>query len=176
MKRIIIMALIPLFYFADAKSVDKNTKAIYDSIVKYFVEVCQNREEQEYIKRDVKEYGENFTSLFNISDFRNNNAPYNEKDINKDFGIYFIQYKYNKNFNELFLITYKGKATLFYRDDEWLIRYLMHLSYSNEDVNISDEIWVKLAYYHTYQQENTSAHNKTSDLRQIGAIQYYKEY
>ncbi|MGM9835299.1 MAG: hypothetical protein ACI30L_00900 [Muribaculaceae bacterium] len=174
MKRIIIIALIPLFYFADANGVDKNTKAIYDSIVKYFVSVSQNREEQDCIKLNIQEYGEDFTRIFNISDFLNNNTPYNDKDLNREFGIYFIQHKYNKNFNELFLITYKGKATLFYRDDEWLIRYLMHLSNSNEGVNISDELWVKLAYYHTYPQGNAGGHNITSELRQIGAVQYYK--
>lgn len=174
MKRIIIIALIPLFYFADANGVNKNTKAIYNSIVKYFVSVSQNREEQDCIKHDIQEYGEDFRSIFNISDFLNDNSPYNDKDLNREFGIYFIQHKYNKNFNELFLITYKGKATLFYRGDKWFIRYLMQLSYSDSDVNISDELWVKLAYYHTYPQGNAGGHNITSELRQIGAVQYYK--
>ena len=96
MKRIIIIALIPLFYFADANGVDKNTKAIYDSIVKYFVSVSQNKEEQDCIKLNIQEYGEDFTRIFNISDFLNNNTPYNDKDLNREFGIYFIQHKYNK--------------------------------------------------------------------------------
>ena len=166
--------MVILLCFTGAKGVNKKTKGIYDSILKYFIEgCCQNAEEQESIRKDIEYIGSDFTDIFWISDMISGITR--DKNKNEEFGIYSLISKLHDDFPEYILVRYNKNFTLFRKSDMWLMRYLIMLR-DKHNVDIPDKliVWIfkiqvigddELQYYQNY---------KSPSKKKVDKIYYYE--
>ena len=139
--------LIPLSI--NAQDADKETKAVFDSILKYFAEGrCYSELDQKDIKKCIDYYGrEDFSCFFRVRDFLHDNKE--TYQLNHDFGIYSLEGLSSSAFSEYFLVIACGEAKLYSSGDPRLMRHVQHLRKQNLDI-IDDKTIIKLLQHKVY--------------------------
>lgn len=139
--------LLPLS--TDAQDIDKETKAIFDSILKYFSEGRSDSDfDQKAIRKCIDYYdSEDFSLYFRVRDFLHDNKE--TYQLNHDFGIYSLQELSSSAFSEYFLVIACGEAKIYFSGDPRLLRDVLHLRKQNL-AKIDDKTIIKLLQHNVY--------------------------
>lgn len=150
-KNLLILLFVSMLFplSSNAQDIDKETKAIFDSILKYFAEGRSYSDlNQKTIKKCIDYYGtEDFSCFFRVRDFLHDNKE--TYQLNHDYGIYSLEGLSSSAFGEYFLVIACGEAKIYSSGDPRLLRDVLHLRKQNL-AKIDDKTIKKLLQHKVY--------------------------